>query len=574
MQHLYARRTAGALTVAGALLATLAAPAYAETGEQGISADLAFVDVVAGAAAGSPQGLNLRSKTKLDLTEVKIAYEVTGLAGLQLVVAPGSGICTSESPTRIVCSDPRGLSLGQQMVEQYLPIVVKAAPTAKPDAYGKLMATFSAKGVAPITATAAVRVLDAEENLLAAGADLKVEARPGGTFVGGSSVRNAGDVPFAGAGVMISDDFAIEPGTTYSNCTYVAGHLESCTFDQELAPGAQYDFTMPLRLRTDTYAPGFTPSIGFDWRPSDFMKKYRWHGKPGIGGVLKLVPHKGAVDTAKRDMPLITYVDVTTTGTNYPDIAAVGAQVKGGVGDVVTASVGVTDRGPAVVDFTNSARMWGGSHEQESVAVDLTVPPGTTVVSVPRMCWELVDGKLPKPMARGYLPDPKPGFSNYRCTAGPRIPSSTAESPNIFDFTLRIDKVIPGSAGTVEVNKTCNVPNYRTSDDTACTSRIQELNPDNNTAPIVVNAPGGGSTDAGKGGNPAGGVATGAGKGGNPAGGQAAGTASGGQAAGGGSSLPITGPTAGIIGGAGLLMLGAGVVSVLVARRRRDRFVA
>ncbi|MET8147353.1 hypothetical protein ACIBSW_25875 [Actinoplanes sp. NPDC049668] len=41
-----------------------------------------------------------------------------------------------------------------------------------------------------------------------------------------------------------------------------------------------------------------------------------------------------------------------------------------------------------------------------------------------------------------------------------------------------------------------------------------------------------------------------------------------------GSGLPVTGPVAGLIGGIGLLLVGAGVGGVLAARRRRARFIA
>ncbi|MEU7904084.1 hypothetical protein [Actinoplanes sp. NPDC049118] len=41
-----------------------------------------------------------------------------------------------------------------------------------------------------------------------------------------------------------------------------------------------------------------------------------------------------------------------------------------------------------------------------------------------------------------------------------------------------------------------------------------------------------------------------------------------------GSELALTGPTGGLIGGIGLLLTGAGVLGVLVARRRRARFIA
>lgn len=86
-----------------------------------------------------------------------------------------------------------------------------------------------------------------------------------------------------------------------------------------------------------------------------------------------------------------------------------------------------------------------------------------------------------------------------------------------FEFQLRIDQVIADSAGTITIKL------------------AGDSNAGNNVAKIVVNPAGSG---------------------------------------GGGGGLPVTGASTGIVAGAGVLLLAAGVFGFVIARRRRTRFVA
>lgn len=171
MQHPYARRLVGVPAVAGVLLAALAGPAHAEEIRRGdpISAAFPDIEVPVGGTAVDLLGPNLWSTGPTKLTGVKVSYALSGAAGVQLTPGGGGGECARPAPTRVVCSDPRGLSFEGETVEQYLPVAVKAAKTAKPGDTGTVTITFSAKGLAPITGSSEVHVVDGRQRLAVTG---------------------------------------------------------------------------------------------------------------------------------------------------------------------------------------------------------------------------------------------------------------------------------------------------------------------------------------------------------------------------------------------------------------------
>jgi hypothetical protein len=169
MQRPYARRLAGVLAVAGVLLATVMGPARAEGIHEGDLISVAFPDikVPAGGTAIDLLGPILWSTTgPRKMTEAKVTYDLDGVAGVRLTPSrDGGGECVKPSPARVVCSDPRELSFEGETIEQYLPVVVRAAKTAEPGDTGTVTITFSAKGLAPITGISKVRVIDGRESL-------------------------------------------------------------------------------------------------------------------------------------------------------------------------------------------------------------------------------------------------------------------------------------------------------------------------------------------------------------------------------------------------------------------------
>jgi len=171
MPHLYVQRLTGVLAVAGALLATAMGPAQADGIHRGdpISAAFPDIEVPAGGTAVDPLGPSLWSTGPTKLTEAKVAYDLSGVAGVRLIPGEGSGECVKPSPSRVVCSDPRELSFEGETIELYLPMVVKAAKTARIGDTGTVTITFSAKGLAPITGISKVRIVDGRKSLAVTG---------------------------------------------------------------------------------------------------------------------------------------------------------------------------------------------------------------------------------------------------------------------------------------------------------------------------------------------------------------------------------------------------------------------
>jgi hypothetical protein len=170
MQHLYARRLTGVLAVAGVLLATVVGPAQAGGIHRGpVSVAFPDIDVPAGGTAVDPLGPSLWSTgpAKVEkLTEVKVSYDLKGVAGVQLTPSKiGGGECVTPSPARVVCSDPRELTFEGETIEQYLPVVVTAAKTAKVGDTGTVTITISATDLATITGTSEVHVVGGRESL-------------------------------------------------------------------------------------------------------------------------------------------------------------------------------------------------------------------------------------------------------------------------------------------------------------------------------------------------------------------------------------------------------------------------
>ena len=507
MSHYSARRVLAGLAVAGAVLAA-GTPA---SGAQRAAAELKMVVPDVSVAIGGP-GTEVRptwyADREVELSDTKLTYQLDDLTGVVLSDGDGVGTCTSVSATKLTCEDQFGMSVGPDGMTGYFTGLLKAGKTAKAGAEGTLTATFSAEGVAPITDTIAVRVSEGVD--LVAGPNVTVKKKPGASFDVPLVVRNAGQTVVDGASVIFNRDYAFSSTGKFSNCFYRSGQVTACTFDQALAPGTTYRGAFPFKLRPDTYAPGHEANE-LEWlAPGDYEDReaqlvkegLEGFGTAGSGGVLKLTAQSSAQDRQGDVNPdnNWTTVEVEVTGKNGADLVAIGDDVTGEAGDVVTAEVGVRNDGPATLDFGRSG---------ESVAwIKVGVPAGATVVSVPEGCDK--DGAI------------------YNCFTGTLLPASERQ---VFDFGLRIDRVVADAGGKVVVNEPCE-----------CSQFAKDLDMSNNTSEIVINGTGAGGPDAGDGGQ--------------------------------GGGLPVTGPVGAAVAGAGLLLLVAGGAGVLVARRRRTRFVA
>ncbi|MEU0137878.1 peptidase, partial [Streptomyces sp. NPDC006296] len=209
---------------------------------------------------------------------------------------------------------------------------------------------------------------------------------------------------------------------TYSNCTYSTQpsadeepekQVAVCAVEQPLKPGVLYVPEQPLGLEARDSALRDEVSVtvdDVDTGPSD--------GEPGTGAPLKLVEKAPATD-ADRASHDKTRVSTEVAADNTADFALTGAELRGKVGDQVTATVKFANEGPA----------WVYRDLGQSVAtVDVRIPPGTSVVK-----------------AHGYCDPVTP--THYTCgTSQSWVNEKGGES---YPFVLRIDKAVEGATGKV-----------------------------------------------------------------------------------------------------------------------------
>jgi hypothetical protein len=465
MSYYSARRIVAGLAVAGAVLAAGTPASAAQRAAAGIKMIVPDVSV----PLGGP-GAELRpawyADREVELTGTKLTYQLSDLAGVALADGDGVGNCTSESARKLVCEDQLGMSIGPDGMVGYFTALLKADKTAKAGTEGTVTATFSAEGIAPITETAAVKVSEGVD--LAAGPGVILKKEPGASFDVPLVVRNAGQVVAEGASVIFNRDHAFETTQQFSNCFYRSGQLTACTFDQALQPGTTYRGAMPYKLRAATYAPGvsanelqwLTPGELEDQEALLIKNGLDGFGTAGSGGVLKLTAQTSAQARQGDTNPDNNWstVEVHATGKNGTDLVAVGDTKAGAAGDVVTATVGVRNAGPATLDFGRAG---------ESVArIKISVPAGAAVVSVPEGCDK--DG------------------ASYVCFTGTLLVAGDSQT---YDFGLRIDRVVPDAIGAVVVNEPCE-----------CSQFSKDLDMANNKSAIVLNGTGAGGNAGGSGG--------------------------------------------------------------------------
>ncbi|MEU8241659.1 hypothetical protein AB0C07_25705 [Actinoplanes missouriensis] len=514
MHHRSARRLFAGPAVAVAAALALAAPAHAAAGAK-ISFELSGTTVGVGAQA--PIDTVLGADKAVTLTSASVTYELSGdLTGVSLVSE--DAYCESFSESQLVCERPFEFELDPDGLSNVFDAALKASGSAVAGATGTLTATFSADGVTPVKATADVKVADDVD--LAAGKSYELDLKPGAAFELPLEITNTTGTVAHGAGLRAHADYAYEATERFSNCVYREDdRLAGCLFAQDLELGTTYRVVLPFRLREDTAAPSGNGGE-FEWLTADDYTDRIATKDTSAGPALRLEPVVSAKRAPQTDSdPEDNWqtVTVNATGKQGSDVAAVGTTVSGKAGDVVKATVGLRNNGPATIDSSRSA-------EWASVAL-VTIPEGTTATAVPKSCYLAEYDKTDPDAVQYYC------ASDYVFRAGQTVK---------WTFGLRIDKVHADATGAVESNPACQ-----------CSRFSEDLDRSNDKAKLVVNP-----TEAG---NPAGGTP---------------GTGTGDDEGGGEPGLPITGPQGAALAVTGVLLLVAGVAGFLVARKRRTRFEA
>ena len=299
-------------------------------------------------------------------------------------------------------------------------------------AYAGLAAVTASLALAAPAQAAAIRPL-------VAGPTVQASAAPGGTFTAPLSVTNTDTAAVAGASIWFGGIDGYASTSRFGNCAYdLLGALRSCDFDQTLAPGKTYRADLPLRAPADAYAPG-AMTARFEWL-AGLSGSGPW--TPGDGETLRLVEETTPAPATRVSWQT---VEINIIGTHGADLVAQGAKAYGAAGDLVQVKAGVRNNGPATLNWDTSPGV-----------VVVTIPPGTSVQTVPAGCSIVGADK-----------------AHYSCEAPKLFRVGAAYS---WSFGLRIDQVIQGASGAVEVNPACQ-----------CQRFADDLDKTNNTASLVVN---------------------------------------------------------------------------------------
>jgi hypothetical protein len=411
-------------------------------------------------STGNGQGLQLTNLgDAIFLHDAVVSIDTTKLAGVASATAteiPGRPKCTTAAGS-ITCPIGELAVSANNGGQGLFDLAFTPATGAQLDQKGEVTFTLTARDRDPLVKTSTVTI--AEGVNLTAGPDLALQSKPGGQVAMPATVRNSGTTTVHETVFDTSLPYdAFTFTKRYSNCGY-AGSWVVCRFHDDLLPGKEYTLSEPMVLgtRPDTPAPQ-TLAAYLHWETAadaDTWLQDTFPGgtlTPGSAGDLHLVAKpatlsaQAATQTDPANGDNFAFARISVTGDNRGDLAAVGTTVKGAAGTTVTARIGIQNLGPARIGLSDGA----------AAEVRVTVPKGTTVVSIPQDCWP----------SNGQA-DPT-GAAEYLCYTN----TATIDVGGTYtwDLGLRIDSS-GETTGTFTAQAIGN-----------------EANPSNNTARIVVNS--------------------------------------------------------------------------------------
>ncbi|MCG7205651.1 hypothetical protein [Streptomyces arenae] len=386
-----------------------------------------------------------------DAHGVSVTVDASSLAGKATMEVTGD--CVSTGALKVRC-DVGPLS-GKESID---PFFLKPTAAAKAGDTGAV--TYTATASDASTVTAKTDVLVGGPKLAARPYPALKGIAPGTVFERTPAFADTGAAP-ADKGVMllVQDSDGVSLARDHSNCHYSdspdAGAW--CRFDTPVAPGSAYETDTPLRYTAaadtmygyNTYVVwpvGGSAPDSFD--PSDFPRT-------GTGAPLGL-------KSVAAGSGFTGHGYGTFATTQHADYQALGDTVEGKVGETVKITVGVRNTGPGRMDFR-----WMDADNSGTFVV--TPPAGTTITGAPG------PGEQGDPGPLWNCTPRKAGANSYTCDIG-----STDFRPGdsvTQEFTVRIDRAVPGARGSV---KAVENPDYPNRDDDAA----------NDTASIEVKATG------------------------------------------------------------------------------------
>lgn len=312
------------------------------------------------------------------------------------------------------------------------PFDIQATDSAKAGESGKVTihATSSDGGTVDRTMTFVIGNPQLSANKLPDQSGVK----PGGSFDIPIAIGDRGDVPADhGFGVIVDGGNSLDLAHKYSNCHYRPASAEFgepsayCEFDQTIKPGEAYQLSAPITATADDSL--MYSDVSYWAWPLDAKAPYGFdkseYTATGTGDPVALKPATGVGYTENG------FGSVSVSADNHADFQAVGATVKGKVGDTATIVVSAKNLGPGTMDLS--------SRDASIYSLEFTPPAGTTVVGNPYPGEE-----------DPWTCDPgKAGAATYTCD--PMSETMAAGDHDDFVFLVRIDKKVAGATGQVKV---------------------------------------------------------------------------------------------------------------------------
>ncbi|WP_406838268.1 hypothetical protein ACICHK_22230 [Streptomyces sp. AHU1] len=459
---------------------------------------------------GLPMDVWVLNRGAATLDSYKLTVDATSLKGIADVTA-----CWKPAdPVRVCDSDGIISSDGGRAHK----IDLRRAKNAVVGASGEIRMTVESHGVQLATRTIKVTVPDPGVVLD------RLERTPGGEKVKpGTSMKvtsgftNYGATAKDAVGLHMLYD-GLTPDEEFSNCEYSTSHgtahgggTVSCVFEGSFAVGGSYDLDLGS-VTADTAELNGSLSVSYGKAEHDWGDEAHHRG---TGRELRPTPRPASAPPGEPQERGVTSFRIDNTA----DLRAVGATVRQKkAGDPVRFTVGVRNDGPA------GMLAWTGSEPGEDPPYKTRVylPAGTETVTTPKACHEFTKhGVLDYYECHGDVDD-------YWIDPGQYTK---------WDFDLRVVDPAKLKPGRITVDSLPTDPDRA-----------------NNTAAIVVRAPGDGS---GTGGSGAGGTSGGS----TGSGGTSGGDGNGGTGGGGGSTTTTTGGT----GSGSMAATGAGSSVTLAA---------
>lgn len=397
------RRLLAVGAVAAAAIALAPAPAHAD-GYFGAQ----FDDLTMG-ATGAPGKVYPLYIYGEDVTGGKVVLDLTALDGIAKVSFPGP-----DAEKCKVADKTATCTLADGAVDSIIAVHLQPLAGATEGVTAEVPVTTSSAGHEASTFNTKVTVKSGADLIVLDQGKHDQPAKIGDDVSLPMVVGNVGDKAVSTLSFTFSFTHGVTP-VEYEECQYAVwdaaqGTYVHCTLtlNKPLAPNEAVEieggFQGRIAADTSTFERGSSSVDVGDDLPAQAGNRLGF-AKRGSGKHLKLVP---ATAPSQRSLRVVeidnrdNWADSSWTIDTPFDLAAIGADLAGGVGDVVPAKLGVKNTGPSSANSVSSA--------EPILMFGVTVPEWAKLVGVPKEC-EAIEKVGDGYEGRGH----KPGFTYYHC---------------------------------------------------------------------------------------------------------------------------------------------------------------